>query len=358
MTKLARKVLIIVFVVLLVLIGIGWFFFNQMNKPLYIPGNLAASNIEVPVQKGDSAFWDMEEDIRIYHFSKGVGTNILSLHGGPGMPWATTLEGFTKLSDQYKFHYYDQRGSGRSTRPFDRFETEKFYPNLIKLEGKLGLNAQLKDIERIRQLLGDDKIILVGHSFGGFIGSLYAAEFPEKVKALILVAPANLFKFPAENADLFQKIVADLSEEMQEEFHAWQKEYFDYKNIWKKSEKEMQDINGRFAEFYKLALEARGYEMPDMEYQPDLIAGWAMHAIYFSMGKKHDYRDAVSKVDVPVLVIHGADDIFQSKKASQDVADLFQNGQMEIIENSGHFPFVEQPEEFAGIVKRFLGSLD
>jgi proline iminopeptidase len=49
-----------------------------------------------------------------------------------------------------------------------------------------------------RTILGGGKLMLVGHSFGGFLASLYAAEFPQHVKALILIAPADVLVFPQE----------------------------------------------------------------------------------------------------------------------------------------------------------------
>jgi pimeloyl-ACP methyl ester carboxylesterase len=75
------------------------------------------------------------------------------------------------------------------------------------------------------------------------------------------------------------------------------------------------------------------------------------------MGKKHDYRNALKKVDAPVLVIHAADDL-QNEAASRLYADTFPNANFEVIRDSGHFPFHVQPEVFAQVVGQFLDSLD
>ena len=37
---------------------------------------------------------------------------MMIVHGGPGMPFAQPLSGLAPLTDEYQFHYYDQRGSG------------------------------------------------------------------------------------------------------------------------------------------------------------------------------------------------------------------------------------------------------
>lgn len=93
-----------------------------------------------------------------------------------------TGEGLENLKKDYRFIYYHQRGCGHSTRPIDTFKSQNFMQNVTVLNKVLGLSAQLADIERIRRILGHERLILVGHSYGGFLASLYAAEFPEHVE--------------------------------------------------------------------------------------------------------------------------------------------------------------------------------
>ena len=196
-----KVILILVAVLLLGGIGGGVWFWYAMQQPLYQPGmvrngvNLSASLVP-PAQSTDRDFWIVDgggaSDIRLYHFADGTGTNVLVVHGGPGYPFARPLAGLKSLTANYRFHYYDQRGCGKSSRPIDRFTSSDYYGNMQSLDRTLGIGAQIADIERIRQILGDERIILIGHSFGGFLASLYAAEFPEHVQALILVAPAEM----------------------------------------------------------------------------------------------------------------------------------------------------------------------
>jgi pimeloyl-ACP methyl ester carboxylesterase len=93
------------------------------------------------------------------------------------------------LARSYRVHAYDQRGCGRSTRPFTGPLEGSFYSKLRTVEARLGLAAQIADIERIRRILGRDRFIVVGHSFGALIAALYAAEFPDRVRALVLRSP-------------------------------------------------------------------------------------------------------------------------------------------------------------------------
>ena len=78
-----------------------------------------------------------------------------------------------------------------------------------------------------------------------------------------------------------------------------------------------------------------------------------VEAMYFSMGKRHDYRSALKKTPAPVLVIHGENDI-QSERASRAYSDAFPNSTFRLIKGSGHFPFLDQPAEFAMATGEFL----
>jgi len=81
---------------------------------------------------------------------------------------------------------------------------------------------------------------------------------------------------------------------------------------------------------------------------------WAM---YFSMGRRHDYRAALEKVSAPVLVLHGEEDL-QNESVSRTYAEVFPEGRFRVFADAGHFPFQEQPAAFAEMVGRFLDSLE
>ncbi|HAJ27227.1 MAG TPA: alpha/beta hydrolase [Syntrophus sp. (in: bacteria)] len=68
------------------------------------------------------------------------------------------------------------------------------YPEMI-IEDYLGsLEARLEKLEAV--LRGKDKLILVGSSYGGLMAAIFACRHPEKVRRLILLAPAiNLEEF-------------------------------------------------------------------------------------------------------------------------------------------------------------------
>ena len=351
-----KIVLIAGLILFIALIAGGAWFWFAMQQPLYEPGMARAlKNLNAPTQARDQNFWDVERDVRLYHFSDGIGTNVIFVHGGPGMPTTQPLPGLALLNTQYKFHYYDQRGCGKSFRPIEKFSSSNYYENMQNLDRVLGLGAQIADLERIRQILGDEKIILVGHSFGGFLASLYAAEFPEHVRALVLVAPAEVLVMPPPSGGLFEQVKPLLPDTLRAEYDVYLKRYLDYGSLFAKNETELSALNSEFARYYSIAAQRKGFNIAPANSSAE-VGGWMPHALYISMGLRHDYRPALKKVTAPVLVLHGVNDL-QPESATQMYVDALPHAELRVISNAGHFPFNDQPAEFARLVREFLGNL-
>lgn len=351
-----RRVLLIGVVSLLFLIAIvvGGFWYLS-TQPLYKPGTVSrevglSAPLLPPAQPESSPTWLVEPGIELAHFDEGTGRSVLVIHGGPGLPFSEPMSGLAPLTDAYRFHYYAQRGSGESTRPVERFDSSNVYRNMQTLDKMLGLGAQIADIERIRQILGEEKLILIGHSWGGFLASLYVAEFPQNVEALILIAPANVLVMPQPDADsdLFASVRADLPAERKTEFDSFMDEYMDFRNLFEKSEADLVTLNEKFGEYYADVVDTA---MPSQ----GSSGGWVVWAQYVSMGQRHDFRPLLSQISAPALVIHGAEDL-QSEAASRTYVDAIPNAEFAVIEDAGHFPFEQQPVQFARVVTAFLNK--
>jgi len=102
------------------------------------------------------------------------GPVVVYLHGGP----CYNAYGFEqavgrRLEQRLQMVYWDHRGCGRSFVPDSR--------------APLGMETTLADIERLRTRLGVARIWLLGHSFGGIIALEYARKHREHVAGVILV---------------------------------------------------------------------------------------------------------------------------------------------------------------------------
>lgn len=121
---------------------------------------------------------------RLYVEQRGTpdGIPAVVLHGGPGSGGSPALAGFFD-PQRYRVILADQRGAGRS-QPGGGLASNR--------TGDL-----LADIERLRRHLGMARWLVVGGSWGGTLGLLYAAARPMAVSGLLLRNP-----FLARPADL------------------------------------------------------------------------------------------------------------------------------------------------------------
>lgn len=328
--------------------------------PMYRLGSVAEERglrgpLDPPEQQ-DPTSWRVEEDITLHFEAHGAGRPMLIVHGGPGIPHDAPWTGLEDLREDFRIYDYHQRGCGNSTRPFDRFEGGNYLTNMVELERTLGIGAQVADIERIRRILGEERLILVGHSFGGFLATLYAAEFPDHVEKLVLVAPAGLLTPPDEERDLFKRTRARLPAERQPAFDEALADYFDFGTIFSKSEEDLVQRHLRMGPFL---FQAMGYD-PSSATPAHRPGGWGVYAQYFSLGTFDDFSPALDRIRAKTLILHGQDDDISipGTKSYAGIAGarIVEVGRDRNETPAGHFVFADAPEAFAAEVRRFLGQ--
>lgn len=102
---------------------------------------------------------------------------ILFVHGGPGtseIPYADKYQDL--LETKFTVVHYDQRASGKS------FHFSEDYSNL---SSDLLVEDLLAMTNYITERLGKEKVILIGHSYGTYIGMQAAYKAPEKYEAYV-----------------------------------------------------------------------------------------------------------------------------------------------------------------------------
>jgi proline iminopeptidase len=334
-------------------LALGWWIYLVFTGPLYEPGSLAgARGLQPPAQRADATMWVVQRGVRLHHFHRGEGRPIVFVHGGPGFPTRQPMPWLDALAADYRVHYYDQRGCGLSTRPFDRFESPNYYANMTQLEATLGLGAQVADLERIRRLLGEERLILIGHSFGGFLAALYAAEFPQRVEKLVLLAPANMLIMPVPEEDnLFANARERLTPDRQAEFDRFQEEYFDFGALFDHDEDSLARMNLRLGNFL---LEAMGHPALPVPEPGAAVenGGWMTHAMYLSMGRRHDYTGVLAAISADTLVVHGDLDL-QPTAGSRRYAQGIANAELFEVAGADHFFMGDHP----GLARRVRSFL-
>jgi proline iminopeptidase len=357
-----RKKLVIVSCIAVVLVaGLGGALAWLFRQPLFRPGQVrAGERLSEPLALAGDAlsaggFLRVAPDVTLYTFSRGSGALVIVVHGGPGVPPAGPWPGLEPLTASHEILYYHQRGCGRSTRPFDRLPEGNTFERIQTLEQKLGLGAQIADLERLRLSRSAGRVILVGHSWGGYLASLYAAEFPERVAGLVLVSPAPMIVFP-EAPDLFDAMATALPPGRREAFAQTRARYLDIDGLIERSEAELGALAGELDAFYVEAARARGLAVPPAASTAER-GGWLVWAMYLSGGRAHDFSAALRRVTAPVLVIHGERDL-QSEAVTRRYLDYFPNARLEVFPHVGHFAHWEAAGSFATMVGRFFAEVE
>lgn len=346
-----RRWLIFLAAGLLALAVGGFVFYRLTQRGMYEVGQARVvrnADTAAPVLAEDGTV-QLGDGVRLYHRAFGQGRPVIYVHGGPAMPARDPWPALDRLEPTLRIHFYDQRGSGRSTRPITRVTEQNTYKAMQQVEGTLGLAQQIADVDRVRAAIAAERVVLIGHSFGGLIASLYAAEFPERVEALVLVAPAKLVKMPIPGDDLFDRVRAKLPPDQRAEYDLLLERTFDLGDQLRMDEDTLGALYDGFGQYFAAATGP----MPDSALPAGRTGGFATMATYLSLGMRHDYAPALARVTIPVLVAHGKADLIPPTD-SDLFASYFPRAERIDFAGSGHFPFSEQPEEFAEAVKAFL----
>ena len=127
------------------------------------------------------------QDLYVKTFGNSTATPIIYLHGGPGYNSAhfeaTTAEALATKG--FFVILYDRRGEGRS---------EKMMANFTFQE-------TLTDLDSLYQAYQLEEAILIGHSFGGIVATLFADKYPAKIKQVVLLSAPIIMQ------DVFKTII-------------------------------------------------------------------------------------------------------------------------------------------------------
>ncbi|MBO9732089.1 MAG: alpha/beta hydrolase [Chitinophaga sp.] len=120
----------------------------------------------------------------LYFHTYGSGTPVIILSGGPGNSCLQQEEVALTLSKKYRSILLEQRGTGLSIPvPFD--------------STTINLGEAMKDLRRLLEHLHLKKAVFYGHSWGAILAMSFAANYPDKVSALVLVDP-GYYKYSPE----------------------------------------------------------------------------------------------------------------------------------------------------------------
>lgn len=258
----------------------------------------------------------------------GEGPRAVFVHGGWGGDHEDLLHGFLPLAGELRLTFYDQRGSLRS--PCDELPTAADH---------------VADLEALRVALGEERLVLVGHSMGTWLAMAYAEAHPERVAGLSLMAPVWPTPEPPARADApppWER--PEVAAELSRHGLALDRRREDGARDW--------SVNHRIV-FAAVNLHdvTKWRELrPPWSYATDAATSTAR-----SVPADYDFRPVLADLaarGVPVSVLQGDDDFLP--RASW--ADETEGVERIEVERAGHALYVDRPQHVRALVRAFVYS--
>lgn len=277
------------------------------------------------------------DDGRLFFQKFGAGKPIIVLHGGPGLDQSYLLPQMLELAKDHELIFYDQRGSGKSLET----SLDSQHINIDKFS---------QDLEQLSRTLGLEQFILIGHSWGGLLAMDYTIKHPNRVSHLILIssAPAD-YKGQLAFAGEFDKRTKSIKEKIKPLFH--------YEDFEKLDDMEISSLYRMlFAVYFNNFRDSRHLTL-EMSKEPAQSGFKVMEEMSKTcwINPSTDLFPYLKTLNVPTLVIHGKQDIVPWHTA-QEIKEAIPDAKIFYLENCGHFPYIEKPQQFFSAIRRFLAN--
>lgn len=222
------------------------------------------------------------------------------------------------LAAFYRVIAIDNRGAGRSDKPFGHYSLEQMADDAV---------AVLDDV-------GVDAAHVVGASMGGAIAQIVALKHPDRVRSLTLVCTA------CRN-------------------HPWRRELL---AAWatKATEQGMATMT-RDAARWVIGPRSFRRLLPAFGWLGPLALGRPSHAFVAQvraiLATDESLADRLGDIAVPALVVVGNQDILTPRGDSEELADRLPSAELVVISGAAHGLMVEHATTFNRVLLEFLGRV-
>jgi len=309
----------------------------RSRRILALVAGLCGTVHALPGQAVRDGYVVSADSVRIYYRIVGTGPDtILVLHGGPGLTMHYLLPDLGPLTERHTVIFYDQRGSGGSTAPLDSLH--------------ITVAKHVADLEAVRVHFGLARLTILGHSWGGKLAAIYAAAHPDRVARLILEGPGapkpdprfvrNLVAWAdsgtREQIAQLRQAAGEVAGDRIESCRAFWRVFM--RGYW-------ADPNDTLS-----VARMRGDTCPSPGAMRDMTR---VGQLTLASAGEHDYALDLGVVRAPVLVVTGREHPMPWTN-SEAWAAAFPDARLLLMEHTGHFPHVEQPQVFFAAVETFL----
>lgn len=247
------------------------------------------------------------------------------------MGWVSHLEYFwaephfaaflNRLASFSRLILFDKRGTGLSDRvPLTELPT---------------LEQRMEDVHAVMNAVGSERAVLIGVSEGGPMCSLFAATYPERTAALVMIGT-------------YAKRIRD-------DDYPWGVSPEDRDAFFEMMRRDWGKPVG---------IEERA---PSLANDPDFREWWATYlrmgaspgaaVALTKMNAEIDVRNVLPSVRVPTLVIHRKGDLCLKVEEGRFVADQIPGSKYVELDGIDHLPFVGDQEEILSSIEEFLAGM-
>ena len=344
-------------VVVMALIGIGYLWIKSPGAAQPI---LDAAGTEVPGSISvieTVALGGVEQSLIIRGLDSGAPV-LLFLHGGPGSPEYAFFRATNRgLEDDFVMVYWEQRGAGMSFDP-------DLDPDTLTLDQLISDTAQLSAY--LANRFGQEKIYLMGHSWGSALAVLTANRQPDLFHLVFTVGQiANQFegerlsfewvRQEAERAGDEDAIVT-LSSLTFPDFDAPADEWISFVMTQRRLVEEYGGGSMHesipFRRMVAMVLSAPEYTLSDKR---DFMKGslFSLRNMWPELIAT-DLSEAVPVLEVPIVMMQGAYDMTTPYSLARDYFERLEAPEKHFytFENSAHGVIFEEPERFNDLVRQ------
>lgn len=266
---------------------------------------------------------------------------VVVLHGGPGIDYRYLLNCKALANHGYYVVFYDQRGSGLSKR-----ESKSSYSLQIMLDDLSGV------IDYYRSS-ADQKIILLGHSWGAMLATAYINQYPNAIDGTILAEPGGFvwndikeYMNRAQDYGITSETLNDAS-------------YLDQFISGRESDHEQLD--------YKFGLSSMAEssdENPvgDEGNSPFWRMGAIVNRALFEIGnhEKPDWTSNLDSYTAKVLFVYSENNKAYGLEYAQHVSSAYPNVQLQRIDDAGHdmLTYTKGWNNFLPIALNYLNEIN
>jgi pimeloyl-ACP methyl ester carboxylesterase len=262
---------------------------------------------------------------------------LLFLHGGPGMPAMYLAHAFQpELEKDFVVVQWDRRAAGKSYCEDinSTLTTEQLVADTVELTNLL------------RARFHQDKIYLVGHSWGSYLGMLVIARHPELYRAYVGIGQLARFAPIDEIQDEFIRKSAERIGDQDSIRELHEKGAGVRETLLFKFGGELHHAKS-FTPLLLTGLEAPEYSLRDARNIPKGVSLYSRHFVYNSI--HGELMDSVARVEIPIYFFSGRYDYCDPFSLAEEYFARIDAPKKHFVwfENSAHFPFYEEPAEFA-----------